>query len=391
MRVTICWADCASVVASGADREAAIGPKRPFAGLWLAIPPYVEVRKTKAHRTREQAEASDDLANWHGNEHADQWAKQGAQLGAPVQWQRTAWLAHASRVRHAIRAASSYLSEWPRVSDLLRQGLWQPPFTVGDGEAKPRPPGAARRAVDATHSWTYSPLIQAELCRACGTRRSVRQMRVCPVAPLDAGSIFARGLRVHHTHRPFAQLREQLEAGGEGPPLIYCRECGCYSVYKVVGLADPCAGHPRHRATGAASATDWGGWQTRVRRARRGLHPVPQSPDWAPCHTHVPLVAYAGLTATAPDHVTEHDALRMIIPGHLFPSAEGEVCPAGDGGLGTNGGCPLEGPSTDQGIHPDDDMPYTPPDSPSLDDDVAVAPAGDGDVDDPWLHTGFFE
>ena len=83
VQVATAWADCASVVSSAGNRPDAIAAARPFAGLWLQIPTHLQVNKTKAHRTQEQAEQDGDLRSFLGNALADSWAKKAAKAFGP--------------------------------------------------------------------------------------------------------------------------------------------------------------------------------------------------------------------------------------------------------------------------------------------------------------------
>ncbi len=69
--------DCQAVVSAFAHPHLYQGYRAKFGGLWrepglLAV---YEVLKTPAHRTREEAIAQNDEANWFGNDKADYWAK----------------------------------------------------------------------------------------------------------------------------------------------------------------------------------------------------------------------------------------------------------------------------------------------------------------------------
>jgi len=71
--------DCASVVRSAKSRAYAVNYKRPFAGIWNMIGNkwgwWPVVTKTKAHRTKKEAEKEGDLQDWFGNDLADVYAK----------------------------------------------------------------------------------------------------------------------------------------------------------------------------------------------------------------------------------------------------------------------------------------------------------------------------
>ena len=72
--------DCQSVVASVVrGRQYALHHRRTTAGVWLHAPwQQAQVRKTKAHRTREQAGQEDEVADFEGNHKVDQLAKLAA-------------------------------------------------------------------------------------------------------------------------------------------------------------------------------------------------------------------------------------------------------------------------------------------------------------------------
>ena len=332
---TLCWVDCASVVASHQDRDAAITEGRPFAGLWLHIPAYLQVRKTAAHRTRAVASEAGDLANWTGNDHADHWAKAGARAQAPPAWQARGWTEHLASVKHAIQAAAWYLGDWLTMSDAIRQGQWTRVQTARPGDQVGEGLPSRRTQQEAGHAWVFSRSTGCDVCCMCGTRKDVARLRACTAGPLDPSLLATRGFVIHHTHRPVLQLRDPDSIGGDMPPLVYCNVCSSYSVRRIVALAAPCTGDPRRRvmrqtkqnADGGSTAAEsgglrggtWGGWTTRLRRARRGLHPCVQRPlDWAPSQAQIPLVAYGGLAETAPAGVTPDAALRLLVPAYMW-------------------------------------------------------------------------
>ena len=69
--------DCSAIVANATKPNHACYYKNPAAGFWRLIQQarWPKVDKTKAHRTKEQAEAEDDLTNWTGNDLVDEAAK----------------------------------------------------------------------------------------------------------------------------------------------------------------------------------------------------------------------------------------------------------------------------------------------------------------------------
>ena len=105
-------ADCASVVASATRRIWAIGERRPEAGIWRKIREGVEVSKTKAHRTKAEAEAEGDLVGWIGNGLADSWAKMAARKHRCA---RTAAdrKARCKEVVGDLGELGAYLAGWP--------------------------------------------------------------------------------------------------------------------------------------------------------------------------------------------------------------------------------------------------------------------------------------
>ena len=69
--------DCSAIVANATKPWHACYYKNSAAGFWRLIDQarWPAVDKTKAHRTREQAEAENDLTNWTGNDLVDEAAK----------------------------------------------------------------------------------------------------------------------------------------------------------------------------------------------------------------------------------------------------------------------------------------------------------------------------
>ena len=120
-------ADCASVVRSATSREYAVDWRRPFAGLWKEVKEHVwpTVIKTKAHRTLEEAKASDDLQHWSGNYEADLYAKKAAEAGRAPQHLRDKQDIVQRYWPRLILAISALFAVWPFPREAYNSGKWE--------------------------------------------------------------------------------------------------------------------------------------------------------------------------------------------------------------------------------------------------------------------------
>ena len=222
---------------------------RAHADLWVQIwneldaifPGMVglEVVKVKAHR--KLADVPDEpqaLLDYQGNRVADEWAKEGALLEAPEQWQR-----------------QQYTQAWDDVVDVLdfvgdfavavgsfNDTTGKPPRRAGTKRVgrrtKPLQPGQVLHRIDAT-----GPKLRCRVChRVAGPRRE--RLRFRREACLGAPKV-VRGGRLR---RKTATDRYGFGCAGHilwrTGPWTWCRRCGGHARKKVYKLAEDCKGRP---------------------------------------------------------------------------------------------------------------------------------------------------
>ena len=196
----------------------------------------LSVAKTKAHRSRAEAERSDEdpLANWLGNNAADAHAKDlclAAARGDP-RWaaccdtraQALAWLSHVGI------AAAWCFQNWPAAQRSKKMKSSQVP---------------GRRGVDVRHELQQDSAGRLQ-CRICFARArttvGLERLRKRPCA----GSLASRA---HSSHTLFATHG-----------LTWCSKCGAHAKRVPRALRRPCVGAPRSES-----------YANTLRRLRDGL------------------------------------------------------------------------------------------------------------------------
>jgi hypothetical protein len=222
--------DCGSVYKSGTSgADYALNWARPMAGFWVGIRlPDLTIRKTKAHRSRQQAEQEGDLDDWLGNDLADGLAKEAASFGTPPAAVAEArQLAFLRRVQFYHMVAST-LSMWQA----------QPPSGMGFTH-KPR-----KKATTTQHSLVWLPFIQKWACRVCqrnfrtkatSSRADCKPINAASYWQKSRGRVIGAAIEAGHTMWVCSYLQQPGS-------LLFCNVCGCYAQVKAVGLWNQCLG-----------------------------------------------------------------------------------------------------------------------------------------------------
>ena len=229
----------------------ATGPKRPFAGIWKECPAHKwpEVRKTKAHRTRADAEATDTLTEWYGNDQADAAAKQVAEVALPT----ASYLEVHDKIlglgSALARQIAHLLAQWPRYHECIQSGAWVAMPPKGSRPATPR----------RHHRWRWAVASRLWVCSEC--HRSSRNRRAYPCTGQPPAVQGMAPTQFHASHRVMT-ICPADEPGAN--TLYFCTVCGAYAHRKLLQLKAQCPG-----AAAFASTT--------LKRMRKGRHPVSDS------------------------------------------------------------------------------------------------------------------
>ena len=86
---------------------------------------WPNVIKTKAHRTLEEAKASNDLQHWSGNYEADLYAKMAAEAGRAPQQLRDKQDIVQRYWPRLILAISALFAAWPFPREAYTSGKWE--------------------------------------------------------------------------------------------------------------------------------------------------------------------------------------------------------------------------------------------------------------------------
>ena len=207
--------------------------------------------KTKAHRTKEEAEELGDLLTWQGNDAADRFAKEAAKAGlAPIAVQN----AQDVVLRYwpkLIRAVAALFAIWPLPREAYSAGNWVP---------RTRPRLGRRIEPSQPHDWAYSNIFRKVVCTRCHKMSDKRRATRCK--PLATGAPPIRLARVHASHKMCTLMHE-----GGRDCLWFCWECGKYAHARTRNLNLACAGP-------VAVQGEW-----HVRQLRKGFHPI-KGTEW---------------------------------------------------------------------------------------------------------------
>ena len=223
------------MVRSAASKKYALHHARPFAGIWAEMGSrFPVVDKTKAHRTKEDAVASNDLHNWLGNNFADEYAKKAAQEGmAPNSY--TEALDKANGLgKHLVRKVAFLFTLWPNCKQAILDGLWQKPA--------PRPKQRPRRGEVLNHQWVWSSVARKYTCAVCH-KTSMCTHREPKLPGCKGGKI--KGHKVHSSHDVYHICAETTCDGkaAEGFETIhFCNMCGKYAQQQCRNLRKKCTG-----------------------------------------------------------------------------------------------------------------------------------------------------
>ena len=227
-RPVVIIADCSSVVTTLIKSKIeAMDWKRPHAGFWAeANFEGVQVIKTKAHRSREEAEACGDMEHFIGNEEADTAAKKAAKAGLPTDERVAERFANESFRR------TKYLMS---VAQIL--GTWQPtPRLPGE---KGKKGGAVERKGRNPHTLVWMRASGRWECQGCGNRFESRTSahRSSCKGTLNKTIEVAKAAQANGHNVHIALLE------GTSGAVVFCT-CGLYSQVRTVGLKKACEGKP---------------------------------------------------------------------------------------------------------------------------------------------------
>jgi len=222
---TVIVVDCASVVSSILhEYRYAADWRRPMAGIWKDMEDYfdkVTVVKTKAHRSKAEAEQAGDLEHFLGNDLADQAAKAAAWEGLQGKEEAEDFVALSARRKGFLRSVASMLA------------LWKPTPKITSREKEPR-----RRKDKPQHSVQWVSQLNLWQCTVC--LRTFRVQERIDKVPCKTGRVVMANLAVRAEalgHQVWSASLVQ----GQGF-ILFCNTCGLYAQVRARGLVQPCSG-----------------------------------------------------------------------------------------------------------------------------------------------------
>jgi exonuclease III len=248
----IVYADCMAVIYGFAKTYKDLQGKGRHDGLWKQIFEareglQVELRKTKAHRSKLQAIQEDDMENFDGNEAADREAKRSAnKYGHPPA---------ACEEAEARQVAKRKGVAWTLA--ILKQAAIDIPEV-------PRRVSRAVRAARKTADWEgfgclLVPSVWGGLiCKVCFGKVETRSAKVTKCKGLNAAA--RKVIACGGTHGHALWVGRQVGGAYDGSPLFMCRSCGAYATAQCKALKKPCT-------------RSWGGRLNGYNRFMVGKHP----------------------------------------------------------------------------------------------------------------------
>jgi ribonuclease HI len=211
--------DCQAIVSAFKYPHLHEGYRAKYGGLWRekGLAAVHDVQKTPAHRTKEEAVAQNDEANWFGNDKADYYAKHAlagtGKDGSDYKKARKDCL-------FSLGEISSKLAEHlhPEAIAIL------PRVRTG---SKTRTSRSEHHFIKHLNHWA---------CIKCGCFKKAIRSRQDKTSCVDRAKLQGQ---IHSTHRIFCGHYE-VETGI--PNFSFCVLCGCYSSQKLKKLKEVCRG-----------------------------------------------------------------------------------------------------------------------------------------------------
>ena len=227
--------DCSSVYASAMQgANFALHWSRPMAGMWQDVRfGHLSAKKTKAHRSKQQAIANGDLDEWVGNLIVDELAKEAAAVGAPSP----------DVIRARASAVTTRVAFYHYASKLLQLWLPNSPAPHRAKAIKEAP------AVRLGHDLEWLPFLHKWGCRQClKVFRNRTTSARCSCSGLSPSAAKSVNIAQGHGHQLMVCNYVQMPG-----TFMFCNRCGCYSQLRVIGLGRACVGksvgqpHSRHK------------------------------------------------------------------------------------------------------------------------------------------------
>ncbi len=244
VRDTIVVSDCQAVVNVAGRRAYASSEKFKFAGMWRhpSAPLLGNFQKIRAHQSQAQAAEQGSLADWGGNNRADEVAK----------FVLPKWSGDPDGYLAAMKQGRGTLRQ---IASEVGKGLWE---AFRSAKARGSAQVTAIKAVKRGHVVIFS---QGQwMCVACGSN-------------LRSGPLAAARKRCPGRSRVAACSHQShsLHSGRFGGPggtdklIVFCSKCGCYGTTRACGLVRTCPGQAAGR-------------KAQLRRLSDGKHPVSKCP-----------------------------------------------------------------------------------------------------------------
>jgi len=247
------YADCMAVIIGWGKAWRDLRGKSRHDGLWKQIFEAregleVEVLKTKAHRSKEQAVREGDVGNYEGNEAADREAKRSANAhGHPPSVCKDAEARQLAKRRGVSWTLATLKQAAMDVPEVPRSAI--------------KVPNGRRKTADWEGVGCILVASQAGgfVCKMCFGKYATRtiKVKVCSGLNTAARKVAACGQAQGHD----LWVGRQVGGNFEGSPLFMCRGCGAYASVQCKQLKSECL-------------AQWGGAPQRSQPVHGGQAPV---------------------------------------------------------------------------------------------------------------------
>ena len=226
--------DCGSVITAARNRGFMALGHHVHSDLWHEADEGAWFRKTKAHRTLQEARQQGDLDDYLGNDEVDQKCRAKATELLPQAWELKAYLAESEATRLHNRYAAQILACYVEHQTKLYQQAKQ----ARREQASSKPVRLSQPPVPHTWQWDKGP--RQWVCTTCGSRathkRGQASRKSCPGHWGKLQDWCTMAERQGHCAHISAK------ASGQPGQIVSCTRCGLYAEHFPRKLMEPCLG-----------------------------------------------------------------------------------------------------------------------------------------------------
>ena len=221
--------DCGSVLTAAEHREKMSMGNHVHSDLSQEEDSGACFRKTKAHRSLQEAKAQGDLDNFVGNQIVDDLCRNRAAALLPEKWEVKAYLANAEATKAYLRFAAQMLAAFHE----HQRTLWQTAKDARKAQASRKP--VRLELPQQEHAWSWDSRSRRWVCTLCNCRvrlRLGRQARTVCTGHWQKIQDWCRKAEANG-HCTYVSVK----ASGEPGCIVSCKKCGQYAESSPAKLA----------------------------------------------------------------------------------------------------------------------------------------------------------